>query len=215
MRPFAGAAARAGALVASWALVGCVSVDVGKEPAAQVLLSLRDLAAAPVTRRAEPLVSALLVQPQPGNSLADTQQIAFSRRANEYGFYQFATWTDRPVRQIPRLLQQRLDARGTAAAVALAGDPQRADWLLAVAVDTLHHDVSTTPGSARVGMTLELFDRRVRTRVSRKAFVAAAPVESADSAAAAKAMSAAVAQVIDEAVPWVEAELARAAGSAR
>lgn len=191
------------------ALAGCVSVDVGNEPAAQVMLSLRDASIATLVRRNEPLVPALLVQPQPGSSLADTQLIAYSKRVGEFSFYQFATWADRPVRQIPRLLQQRLDARGVAGAVALAGDPQRADWLLTVAVNTLHHDVSSTPGVARLGIALELFDRRARTRVARREFEAAVPVAREGSAAAAQAMSSALGKVIDEAAPWVEAELER------
>jgi ABC-type uncharacterized transport system auxiliary subunit len=203
------------ALLLTGLLAACVSVDVGKEPAAQVMLSLRDASISGVARRAQPLVPALLVQPQPGNALADTQQMAYSRHADEYRLYQYATWVDRPVRQIPRLLQQRLDARGTAAAVALAGDPQRADWLLTVAVDTLHHDVSTTPGMARLGLALELFDRRARMRIASRSFSAAVPVEREDSAAAAQALSTALARVFDEATPWVEAELQRASASAR
>ncbi len=203
-----------GALLAL-SLAGCVSVEVGNEPAAQVLLSLRDASTAAVARRNEPLVPALLVQPQPGSSMAETQLIAYSKRAGEFSFYQFATWADRPVRQIPRLLQQRLDARGVAGAVALAGDPQRADWLLTVAVDTLHHDVGSTPGVARLGIALELFDRRARTRVARREFEAAVPVAREDSAAAAQAMSSAMSKVFDEAAPWVEAELQKAAVATR
>ena len=151
------------------ALAGCVSVDVGKEPVAQVLLSLRDGTSRPATRRSEPLIEALLIQPQPANAFADTLSIAYSRREYEFAFYQFASWTERPVRQLPILLQRRLEARGVAGAVGLVGDPLRADWSLGVGIDTLHHDVSVAPGSARLAVTVDLFNRRTRARALRSA----------------------------------------------
>ena len=197
------------------ALAGCVSVDVGKEPVAQVLLSLRDGTSRPATRRSEPLIEALLIQPQPANAFADTLSIAYSRREYEFAFYQFASWTERPVRQLPILLQRRLEARGVAGAVGLVGDPLRADWSLGVGIDTLHHDVSVAPGSARLAVTVDLFNRRTRARVAQRRFEASAPAASADSAAAAQALSLAAANVFDELLPWLEAELQRAAAQAQ
>jgi ABC-type uncharacterized transport system auxiliary subunit len=198
------------ALVTAALLAGCVSIDLGKEPAAHAHLSLRDVGA-PVSRRADPIVDALLVQPQPGDAVADTLAIAYSRRPNEYAFYQLASWTERPVRQLPRLLQRRLEARGVARAVGLVGDPLRADWLLAVSLDELHHDVSSPPGVARFALTADLFDRRTRTRVAHARFASTAPTPTADSAAAAEALSHAIAQAFDELVPWLESNLQHAA----
>jgi ABC-type uncharacterized transport system auxiliary subunit len=137
--------------------------------------------------------------------------IAYSRRANEMAFYQLASWTERPVRRLPRLLQRRLEAAGVAGAVGTLGEPLRADWLLTIGVDTLHHDVAAPPGQARFALTAELFDRRSRTRIARRQFEASAPCTSADSAAAAAALSQAVAQVFDALVPWLERELQAAA----
>lgn len=196
-------------LLAPLALSACVSVGLGGDAPVQAQYRLHDSGAA-MARRAEPLVPALVIQPLPADALADTVSIAYSRRANEFAFYQLAVWTERPVRQLPRLLQQRLQARGVAAAVGIAGEPMRADWLLSLGVDTVHHDVSTPPGQVRVRLTAELFDRRSRIRLARQQFEAQAPTPRADSAAAAAAMSVAVGQAFDTLVPWLEAELAAA-----
>ena len=194
-------------------LAACVSVKLGGDVPAQAQYQLHD-AAAPAARRAEPIVAALLIQPQPADATADSAALAYSRRANEFAYYQLAAWTERPVRQVPRLLQQRLEARGIAGAVGIIGDPLRADWLLTIAIDTLHHDVSVAPGQGRMAISAELFDRRSRTRIARRQFVAAVPAASADAAGAAAAMSAALTQAIDGLTPWLEAKLQKAAAKA-
>lgn len=189
---------------------GCVNVGLGGDPAAHAHHRLVDAGGVPA-RRATPLVDALLIQPLPADAMADTLSIAYASTPQSFAFYQFGSWTERPVRQLPRLLQRRLDARGLAGAVALSGEPLRADWLLTVAIDTIHHDNGTPPGSARLALTLELFDRTRRTRVARRAFEAAVACKALGSAAVAQAMSEAVGQVFDAVQPWVESELQRAA----
>lgn len=210
MRRIAGAAHRAAALLALLWLAACVSLGPGSDAGPQVQLQLVDAGAAAPARRALPLVDALLIQPLPADGLADTVAIAYSRRSHEFAFYQLATWTERPVRQLPRLLQRRLEARGVAGAVGLLGEPLRADWLLTLAIDSLHHDVSASPGQARLAVTAELFDRRRPGRVARRSFVAAVPTPGAGGPAAAAALSQAVGQVFDEILPWLEDELQRA-----
>jgi len=205
------AAVRASCSVWALVLAACVSVDVGGNAPATVQLSLRDAAVGTTARRAAPLVDALLVQAQPADALADTLSVAYSVRDGEFAFYQLATWTERPVRQLPRLLQRRLEARGIAGAVGLAGDPMRADWLLTLGVDAVVHDLRAAPGAARLAVTAELFDRRTRTRVAMRRFEAVEPSARADSAAAAQAMAVAVGRAYDELVPWLEEQLQRAA----
>lgn len=190
-------------LAAAAALPGCVSIGSSEGAAAHVNLGLHDRAAAP-PRRAQPLVDALLIQPLPGDALADTASIAYARQAHEYAFYQLASWTDRPVRQLPRLLQRRLEARGVAGAVGLLGEPLRADWVLTLGIDTLYHDVATPPGVARLALSAALFDRRDRSQASRREFRADVPTASADSAAAAAAMSEAVTLCFDQLTAWLE-----------
>ena len=200
-------------LLSAVLLTGCVSVGLGGDAPAQAHYLLADTAA-PAARRAQPLVPALLLQALPADASADTAALAYSPRPNEFAYYQFAQWTERPVRRVPRLLQQRLEARGLAGAVAMVGEPARADWLLTVAIDALHHDVSTLPGQGRVAITVELFDRRNRTRVARRQFEAVVPAASATAPAAAAAISAALTQSFDALVPWLDAELQRAAAAA-
>jgi len=188
-------------------------VGLGSDVPAQAQYLLHD-AAAPVQPLAQPLVAALLIQPLTADALADTVAIAYSRRAHEFATYQFTSWTERPLRQVPRLLQRRLEARGLAGAVGVAGDPLRADWLLTITIDSMHHDVSVQPGQGRIALSAELFDRRNRTRIARRQFEAAVPAGSADALAAAAAMSQALTQVFDDLVPWLETQLQPAAAKA-
>lgn len=208
-RAFAGTALTAPA----W-LAGCMSVSVGEDRAPKVQLALRDGGAMPVARAA-PLVDALLIQTLPGDALVDSAAIVYSRREHEYASYQLATWTDRPLRALPRLLQQRLDGRGVAGAVGLVGDPLRADWLVVLTVEALVHDVSTEPGTARVALGVQVVDRRRRARVAQRRFAAAVPSARADASAAVAAMSAAVGELFDAVVPWLEGELQRAVDAPR
>jgi len=188
-------------------LGGCISLDLGGDAPAHVQWSLRDAAVAPPAALDKPWVEGLLLQARPSHAVADTLSIAFSRQPGAYSFYQFASWTERPVRQVPRLLQERLQARGVAQSVGMMGDPMRADWLLLVGVDQLHHELGATAGRGRLAMTLELFDRRSRQKIAARRFEAQAPVASENAAGAAQALSRAVAVAFDEALPWVESEL--------
>jgi len=201
-------ASAVGAVSVPMLLAGCVSVGVGSDTAEQRMFVLHDAGSA--SKLAQPLVAALLLQPLPAGAVAETLALAYSRRPNELSFYQMATWHERPVRQVPRLLAQRLEARGVAGAVGQIGDPLNGDWLLTVRVDQLQHDVAVEPGTARVSLTVELFDRRNNTRMARQQFDAQAPVASADSAAAAQALSVALSSTFDALVPWLEAEMAQA-----
>jgi ABC-type uncharacterized transport system auxiliary subunit len=196
-------------------LGGCISIGLGGDSSAERHLALRDAMTAPPARRAEPLVDALLIQSQPADALADTLSIAYSPQPNEFAFYQLAHWTERPVRLLPRLLQQRLEARGVAGMVGLIGDPMRADWLLVLNVDTIHHDMRNPPGAARLAVTAELFDRRGRVRVAQRRFDASTDCARADSSAAAEAMSRSVAVAFDALSAWLEGELQRAAAAPR
>jgi ABC-type uncharacterized transport system auxiliary subunit len=201
-------------LLASVALLlgGCVTVDIGGESPAYVQYVLSDAGPMPA-RRTAPIADSLLIQTDLGDPLADSLSIAYARRSGERALYQLATWTDRPARRIPQLLQRRLEARGSFGAVAALGQPLHADWLLAVAVDDIHHDLVTEPGSARLAVRASLFDRRKRTLIAQHEFRADAAVAAANSASAATAMNQALAQVLDALVPWLEQAVERARGT--
>lgn len=148
-------------------------------------------------------------------ALASTRSIAYARSPGAREFYQLASWTEPPLAAITRLLQQRLEARATAEAVGLLGQPIAGDWLLAIGVEAVYHDVAAEPGTARLVLRAELIDRRARTLAARRTFEAAVPVERAASAAAAAALDRAVADIFDALVPWLEEQLARAASAPR
>ena len=219
------AAGRVGLATTPLWLAACVSVGLGGDVPAQAHYRLHDSAgvgaatgavvgASMPARLPAPLVPALVIQPLPADATADTISVAYSPRPNVFGYYQFASWSERPVRQLPRLLQQRLEARGIAQAVGMVGEPLRADWLLTLSIETLHHDTSTVPGSGRVTLSAELFDRRDRSRVARQRFDASVPAAIADAPAATAAISQAMSQTFDALVPWLEAALPPAVAKA-
>jgi ABC-type uncharacterized transport system auxiliary subunit len=191
-------------------LGGCITIDLA-EPG-ETLLQYRWHDDGPMPEpREQPLVEALLLQPVPGAAMADTTGIAYTRGDHAFAYYQYASWTERPLRVLPRLLQRRLEARGTAGASTLLGDQQRADWLLTLAIDELHHDVSTPPGSARLALTAELFQRRERRRVAWQRFEQNVPLVRADAAAAVDGLSTALTRTLDALLPWLEDALVHAA----
>jgi ABC-type uncharacterized transport system auxiliary subunit len=192
-------------------VAGCVSVGVGNEaqPLRQHRLHDPGLAA---QARGAVRVPALLVQALPSAAVAETLSMAWSPRPDELATYQLATWTERPVRRVPRLLVRRLEAAGLAGAVAELGDPLTGDWLLTLRVERLEHDMATPPGTARLVLVAELFDRRRPGRVAQQRFESQAPVASADAAAAAAALSQALALSFDGLVRWLGEALPPAAG---
>ncbi|MEO5732418.1 MAG: ABC-type transport auxiliary lipoprotein family protein [Rubrivivax sp.] len=219
----------AAAAALSLLLSGCISVGIGSDAGVQPMYELHDSGAlpaagaapAPEGARPAPLVQTLQIQMLPGSAVAETTSIAYSRQPHEVAYYRLASWTERPVRSIPRLLQQRLEAGSVSAAVGLLGDPLNSDWLLTVTVEQLVHDVAATPGSAQVRLGVALYDRRSGLRIGSRSFDATAPVARADSATAVAAMSDAIGRSFDALVPWVGSSLqdglarrARLSGSA-
>lgn len=189
-------------------LGGCVSLGLDEPTQAQLQYRWRDLAPPP-SRRERPLVDALLLQAMPGTPAADTLNLVYVREGGALASYQFARWSERPLRVLPRALQQRLEARGSAGVTALLGDPQRAVWLLTLTIDELHHASLPAPGRGRLAVTAELYDRRQRQRVARRVFTAEAPLNGEASAAeAVDALSLAMTQVLDAMLPWLEDALA-------
>ena len=184
-------------------LAGCVSVQVGGDGARHLRLVLQDARPTMPARNA-PVASALQIQPLPADPLADTQSIAYSRTPGVREFYQLASWTELPLRAIPRLLQQRLETRGSFAAVAPLGQPIDAPWLLAVAVESIYHDAQSGAGSARLTLRVELIDRTKRRLAARRTFSASASLDQANSTEAAAAMGRALADIFDALVPWLE-----------
>lgn len=200
----------AAAIAAATALLaGCVSVSVGSaDVPALTYYVLADARPTPAAGPAAGSSARLAIQGIGADPFADSTAIVYSRRAGERAFYQFASWTERPSQRFVHLAQQRLEARGKFAAVTQLGQPVDSDWLLTLAIETLVHDVSSTPGRAQLALRAELINRRERSRVAQRTFNAAPPVAEAAAPAAVAAFAVATADVLDPLANWVEATVA-------
>lgn len=188
-------------------ITGCISVGVGHSnvpPTVYFQLSdARPAAPAPSSGNVR-----LAIQSLGGEPTIDGLQLVFSRRPGEFAYYQFAAWSERPSRRIGLLAQQRLDASGRFAVVTQLGQPIATDWLLTLALESLEHDVATPPGRVRLALRAELIRRSDRSRVGQRLFTAAPPAAEAAAPAAVAAFNLAVADVLDQLGPWVEATIA-------
>ncbi len=132
--------------------------------------------------------------------------LAYSRQPGTRAHYQFAGWTERPAHRIGLLIERRLATRGRFAAVAQGTAGIRGDVVLNLSLEHLYHDVSVTPGLARVAIAAELVDWRTRALLARRTFEQTTPVASESADAAVDAMNRAFSALLDELVPWVESE---------
>ncbi|UCG97152.1 MAG: membrane integrity-associated transporter subunit PqiC [Burkholderiales bacterium] len=196
-------------IAAAALLAGCVSVSVGSsDTPAIVYYVLADARRAAVPTGPPQATDRLAVQGIAGDAIADSLSIVYSRQSSERAFYQFASWSERPTSRIALLAQQRLQAGGRFASVTQLGQPVAADWLLTLALDTLVHDVSVTPGRAQLVLRADLISRRDRSLVAQRSFSAAPPVAEPAAAAAVDAFATATADVLDQLTAWVEATVA-------
>jgi ABC-type uncharacterized transport system auxiliary subunit len=190
-------------------LAGCVSVSVGNsDTPALIYYVLADARPAPPAAPAAGAFGRIAIQSIGADPLADSISIVYSRRPGERAFYQFASWTERPPRRLAQLTQQRLEARGRFAAVTQLGQPVQSDWLLTLAVETIIHDVSSTPGRAQLAVRAELIHRLDRRRVAHRIFSAAPPVGEATAPGAVAGFAVATADVLDQLTDWVEVSVA-------
>jgi ABC-type uncharacterized transport system auxiliary subunit len=214
---------------------GCVSIGGGDTPA-PVWYLLEDRGASAAQSRgpsgaagtaasagttgttgrgtAAPIDRVLLIGPVLASSFDEGSMLAYSRQPGTRAHYQFAGWTERPAPRIGVLVERRLAARGSFAAVAQGTAGIRGDIVLNLALEHLYHDVSTTPGLARVAIAAELVDWRDRALVARRTFERTAPVARESADAAVDAINRALADLLDELVAWVESAPRRVAAGA-
>jgi cholesterol transport system auxiliary component len=201
------AAVRAVLAAATVAVAGCASLIGGEMPQTTYHV-WRDVGES--TPAPKVLPSTLLVAPTATATFYDSQRIVFSREAGTRAHYQFAAWTDRPGRRFDVLLLERLDRRNAFVQVASTTAGVRGDLVLAVSVLDLYHDDVQPPGVARLRVTAELTDRASRALVARRTFLAEAPVAADNADAAVAALNTSLARLLDELVPWLEAEAGKA-----
>jgi len=192
---------------------GCVSIGRDARAPAWYLLEDPGAASAPVGD-AERIPLSLLVGPVLASSFDESVMLAYGRAAGTRSHYQFAGWTERPARRIGLLAERRLAARARFASVAQSTAGVRGDLLLNLSLEHLYHDVSASPGQARVALGAELVDWRRRTLLARRAFERTSPLAREDAAAAVLAIGGALSGCLDELCPWVEQTARRAVPSA-
>lgn len=196
---------------------GCVSVEVGKDSAALTQFRLED-AAVPLSRRAQPIAHRLVVVPMGAGSSAESLAMLYSTVPQQRATYQYSSWSERPSQRVAQMLVDRLAARGSFESVALLGRGISGDLQLNLVVAELLHDAAEAPGSARMAISVELVERESRRLIARHTFAARVPVDGNNAAGAARALSRASAQILDELLPWLElaaADTARAPGVAK
>ncbi|MBW6493615.1 MAG: membrane integrity-associated transporter subunit PqiC [Burkholderiaceae bacterium] len=193
----------AAAVLLAFASSGC-SILGGDSPA-RTWYELTDLhadAAGASEAKGSSLV--LLISPASESSFYDGTAIAFSRQSGSRAYYQYAAWTERPVKRLAQMLEHRLAARHSFGTVAQATAGVRGDLLLNLRLEEIYLDAAQPPGSARVAVTAELLDWRARKVIERKRFERVATVESDDSAQAAAGFNRAITRVLDELSAWLE-----------
>jgi cholesterol transport system auxiliary component len=202
------AAAAATALLAA----GCAPLLAPRGPAPTSFVWTDTGRSAPA---AQPAPVALLLAPTQTASFSDTQRIVFSRTPGTRAYYQLAQWTDRPGPRFDVLLLERFSQRRAFAQVTPMTSGTRGDALLAVTILDIYHDDSRPPGTVRLEVSAELTDRGGRALLARRTFVREQQVAAESAEAAVAGFDAAVTSLLDELLPWVEAEAARATPSRR
>ena len=162
------------------------------------------------TPAAQVLPRTLLVVPTVTATFYDTQGIVFAREAGTRAYYQLAAWTERPGKRFDVLLLERLLARNAFAGIAATTSGTRGDLVLSVSILDIYHDNARQPGVARLRIAVELADRNGRALLARRTLVQEEPLTAESATAAVAAFDAAVARLLDELLPWLEREAARA-----
>lgn len=196
-------------------LGGCVSF--GRDSQAPIWYVLEDpgAAAAPgvaggTVPGSERIPLSLLVGPVIASSFYESVMLSYGREAGTRAHYQFAGWTESPSRRIGVLVERRLAARARFASVAQSTAGVRGDLLLNLSLEHFYHDVSGSPGQARITLAVELVDWRERTLLDRSTFERTSPVAREDAPAAVVALGKALSDLLDELCPWVESTARRA-----
>jgi cholesterol transport system auxiliary component len=188
-------------------LAGCLPSPANVPPQQYFVLS--DLAKpTPGQRPAQGAGRALLINPTVTSSFYDTQSLVYSRAAGQRGYYQFASWTERPGRRFSELLMRRLEARGAFAAIASTTAGVKGDAIVNTRLDELYQDASASPGRVVVEVTAEIVDYTERTVVARRRFSQSVATGGDNAAGAVAAFNQATTSLLDEVSAWVEATAA-------
>lgn len=192
-------------LLALWALActyaAMSACTIVPEAPAHMHYELRDLGESkPVGGKA--LDRTLLI----GSSAAafhDGTGLVYSRLPGALGYYQFASWSERPAERMAQLLQRRVAQTGAFRDVAATTASVTGEWLLDVRLEQLYHDDSRPPGTARLEVFVRLVDRKTAKTIADRRFLHREPVEVESAAYAVQAFERAVTRWLDDTVEWL------------
>ena len=204
------AALRRGAAFAAAAAVGGCASLFGSDASPTFFVWQDPGKSAPA---AQVLPRTLLVAPTATATFYDTQRIVFAQDAGTRAYYQLASWTERPGKRFDVLLLERLLARNAFAGIAATTSGTRGDLVLSASILDIYHDNARQPGVARIRITVELADRGGRALLARRTLEQETPLAAENPAAAVAAFDVAVGRLLDELVPWLEREAAKAGSS--
>jgi len=151
----------------------------------------------------------LLLTAGASQSMFDSDRMVFSADGVSRAYFQYANWTERPVRRLLVLAERRLARSGAFRAVAPSTSGVRGDLLLTLRLDELFYDGSFTPSRTTISVHGELIDWRSRTFIARHTFTESVQSFSNDARGAAQAAGKAVTVVLDDLAIWVESAAAR------
>jgi len=132
-----------------------------------------------------------------------SRKIIFSDSPSERGYYQYASWTESPNKQITGLLVNRLEESKALSTVTKVSGTTVGDFQLNSELLELYHDISERPGKARVSLRVELVNLKTRKIIAQKKFSAQAKLEEYDAAAAVEGLSHAVSNILHQVQSWL------------
>jgi cholesterol transport system auxiliary component len=191
-------------LLLTFTLSACMSL--GESGPAQQFYVLNEGRVSALNTPPRAIASTVLLNTSAGSPFYDSVRLAYSQAPAARAYYQFANWTTRPSVRLGQLLAQRLNAEGKVNLAWLSSDIA-GDWLLDMRVDEFYHDVSVTPGHARLIIQAELVERRTQKIKASRVFHVHVEAKSQDAAGAVAAFQTATTTWLDQMSAWLEQSL--------
>lgn len=186
-------------LLAALLLAGCLRLPSPGQPVTHHVLT--DPGPIVPSPRTQP--GTLLVREMDAPGLYQAANPVFSRSPGTRTYYQFARWSEPPAKRLTWLIRQRLEAARAFEVVSPLGGGVRGDYQLNTRLVDFYHDASTPPGVALLIIEAELVRRADARLLTRRMFVAQAPVVTHDAQGAVDALGRAANQAIDALTLWL------------
>jgi cholesterol transport system auxiliary component len=185
------------------ALAGCSMLAGRPRPVSHHVLLIPPGAAFTSSRDIGRNADVILLRDTEAPGVFQSVRLVYSRTPGALSYYQYARWAETPARSLNGLMRQRLNASGLFGAVVPLGAGVQAEYQLNTRLQDFFHDVSLTPGVARVTLEAELVSRRDARLIARQVFRGEAPVVSDDATGAASGLGQASGRALDDLVAWL------------